>query len=354
MTVTTQSIQEFNSDHQAAQTLSSISIIVPTYNSARTLKQCLTSIIQQDYPQGLVEIIVADGGSVDSTLQIVSEFPRARLVHNKLRTGEAGKAIAVHHAKNEILAFIDSDNILPSTDWLSKMAIPFSDKTVVGSEPLYYSHRRSDPLITRYCALLGMNDTLCLFLGNYDRYCYVTDKWTETKVFASDMGSYLRIMLNDQNLPTLGANGFLVRAATIRTLSLRSYLFDIDLVYQLVSTGHSVFAKVKVGIVHLFASNLREYIRKTRRRVSDYLYFDEIGDRSYPWIQLGSVKTQRFILDTLLLIPLINTAAKGYRRNPDRAWLFHPIACWITLVVYGSSSLGWFARGASRSQGQRV
>jgi len=293
---------------------------------------------------------VADGGSVDSTLHIASEFSGARVVHNRLRTGEAGKAIGTDHARNEILAFIDSDNILPSADWLRKMVIPFSDETVVGSEPLYYSHRRIDHLITRYCALLGMNDTLCLFLGNYDRYCSLTGKWTETRVTVSDMGSYLRIILNGRSLPTMGANGFLVRAAAIKGQSFRSYLFDVDMVYQLVSEGHNVFAKVKVGIVHLFARDLREYVRKTRRRVSDYVHFDEIENRSYPWNQLGLAKTQRFILDTLLLVPLINAAAKGYRKRPDRAWLFHPIACWITMLVYGSSSLGWLAKGVGRNR----
>lgn len=40
---------------------------------------------------------------------------------NPLRTGEAGKAIGVKEAKNEIIALIDSDNLLPQRDWLLKM-----------------------------------------------------------------------------------------------------------------------------------------------------------------------------------------------------------------------------------------
>ncbi len=38
-----------------------------------------------------------------------------------LKTGEAGKAAGVKHARNEIIALIDPDNILPSRDWLSRM-----------------------------------------------------------------------------------------------------------------------------------------------------------------------------------------------------------------------------------------
>jgi len=59
--------------------------------------------------------------------------------------------------------------------------------------------------------MLGMNDPLCLFLGNYDRICMVTGKWTEMPVIEEDKGNYIKIELDDKKLPTIGANGFLVR-----------------------------------------------------------------------------------------------------------------------------------------------
>ena len=37
---------------------------------------------------------------------------------------------------------------------------------------------RDDGYITCYCALLGMNDPICLFFGNYDRFNLITNKWT--------------------------------------------------------------------------------------------------------------------------------------------------------------------------------
>ncbi len=44
-----------------------------------------------------------------------------------LKTGEAGKAVGMKQARGEIIALIDSDNILPSRDWLSFMVEPFHD-----------------------------------------------------------------------------------------------------------------------------------------------------------------------------------------------------------------------------------
>lgn len=49
-----------------------ISIIIPTYNMANFLSQCLVSIIQQNYPNQ--EIIIIDGGSSDKTFEIVEKF----------------------------------------------------------------------------------------------------------------------------------------------------------------------------------------------------------------------------------------------------------------------------------------
>lgn len=40
-----------------------ISIVIPTLNSEKTLKDCLKSIAEQDYPHNHLEIIIADGGS---------------------------------------------------------------------------------------------------------------------------------------------------------------------------------------------------------------------------------------------------------------------------------------------------
>jgi len=97
----------------------SISIIIPTYNSEKVLPLCLESIETQDY-RGDIEIIIADGGSTDSTLEIAKQYTN-KIYPNPLKTGEAGKAVGLRHSKGEIIALIDSDNILPSRDWLSRM-----------------------------------------------------------------------------------------------------------------------------------------------------------------------------------------------------------------------------------------
>ncbi len=317
--------------------LPTISIVIPTLNSAKTLGLCLKSIAEQDYPRRKIEILVIDGGSKDETIKIAMKHNVKKILHNPLKTGEAGKALGVSEAGNEIIALIDSDNILNEKNWLKKMTEPFNDKKIVGSEPLYYTYRREDSFLTRYCALVGMNDVLCLYLGNYDRYCLITNRWTELKVRTIDKGSYLSLVLDEKNIPTMGANGFLVRTHAAKCLDYKPYLFDIDFIYELIKNGYNEFAKVKIGIIHLFADDIGIFIRKTYRRVRDYLFYERQRMRKYPWKRQNFLRMLKFALYTMTLIPISIDSIRGYRRLPDKAWFFHLVACWLTLLVYGIS-----------------
>ncbi len=316
--------------------LPTVSIIIPVYNSDKTLRECLEGIRMQDYPGEKLEVIIADAGSTDSSLEIAKSYNIDKIVHNVLKTGEAGKAVGVGEAKNDIIALIDSDNVMESKDWLKRMVEPFQDMDIVASEPLNYTYRKSDGFITRYCALIGMNDPLCVFLGNYDRYSSLTGKWTECPVEVNDRGGYLKVtLLDEKRLPTIGANGFLVRRDELLKCHIKGYLFDIDVVYDLMKHGRSKFAKVKIGIIHIFSGDTRAFIRKQKRRVKDYLYFSKVKDlRRYPWGSVNKKRLIKFVVYSFLIVPLLFQAIRGYLKQPDRAWFFHPVACVITLWVY--------------------
>lgn len=325
--------------------LPTISIIIPTLNSAKTLKDCLESIAMQDYPKDTIEVIIADGGSSDGTLEIINSINAAdsinlEILSNSLKTGEAGKAVGLKYARNDLLAFIDSDNILPDKDWLKRMVEPFDDPEIIASEPIEYTYRPNDGYITRYCALLGMNDPLCLFLGNYDRYSVLTGKWTSLPLNVEDRGRYLKVILDPKMIPTIGANGFLIRKDILDEVKVKDYFFDIDILYA-VSANHALkMAKVKNGIIHIFSGNISTFARKQKRRIRDYLYYNKLGIRKYPWNKVNKIGLAKFILSCLLLFPLLFQSIRGYLKKSDPAWFFHPFACWITLWEYGWGRIG--------------
>jgi len=312
-----------------------VSFAIPVLNSARTLRACLESIRAQDYPPEQVEVILADGGSRDGTLEIAAAFG-VRVLPNPRRTGEAGKAVALAACTGEVVALVDSDNLLPHPGWLKEMVAPFSDPEIAASEPWEFTWRRQDPAWTRYCALVGANDPLCIYLGNYDRLNRARGDWTRLPVPYQDVGPYLKLTLNPDYLPTIGANGFLVRRRLLADQ--REYLFDVDLPGELARRGYPHVAKVKTGIIHLYATRTRDFARKQRRRVEDFFFFRREGGRAYPWHRFvpGVVK---FCLATVLVVPVAALAAKGFWKLPDAAWWLHPAACWLTLWIYGTTAV---------------
>ena len=335
-----------------------LSIVIPVLNSEKTLGACLDAITAQTLPRGDYEIVIADAGSTDRTLEIARAAGVDVICNNPLKTGEAGKTAGIAAAHGDIIALVDSDNILPDSRWLERMLAPFGDPEVLATEPIAYTSRAEDPALTRYFALLGMNDPICLFTRNYDRLSAITGTWTGLNVATEDKGDWLKLRLANEALPTIGANGFVFRRTLLDGTNWQPYLFDIDILYERIQRDGAVaVAKVKTGIVHLYCARLGDFARKQRRRIRDFLFFAQEKKRSYPWNRQRKTGIILFCLATATVLPLAVQALIGFCRRPDRAWLYHIPVCWLTLWVYGcgaiSKALGRRQAPVDRSNWQK-
>ena len=92
--------------------METFSIIIPTYNSAKTLKYCLDSIESQTFPN--FEILIMDGASSDSTLEIANQYHDERIrIYSEIDKGiydAMNKGIAI--SKGEWIYFLGSDDKL--------------------------------------------------------------------------------------------------------------------------------------------------------------------------------------------------------------------------------------------------
>ena len=60
--------------------MSTVSVVIPMYNSEKTIEQVLGSVISQTAISEIAEIIVVDDGSTDSSALLVEEFIRTHPV----------------------------------------------------------------------------------------------------------------------------------------------------------------------------------------------------------------------------------------------------------------------------------
>lgn len=91
-----------------------ISIVIPTYNRVKMLKDLIESIKQSSYPSEKIEIIVVDDNSSDGTSDfITSFFPEIVLVRNKRNMLQSyGRQIGMSKSNGEFILFIDDDNVI--------------------------------------------------------------------------------------------------------------------------------------------------------------------------------------------------------------------------------------------------
>jgi cellulose synthase/poly-beta-1,6-N-acetylglucosamine synthase-like glycosyltransferase len=113
----------------AATIYPKVSIIVAAYNSQDTIEECLKSILALKYPESFFEVIVMDGGSKDSTVEIAEKFP-VKVISNHLNA-PAAYNYSMKIAANPILGLIDADAKVES-EWLNKLVPHLSDSKVAG------------------------------------------------------------------------------------------------------------------------------------------------------------------------------------------------------------------------------
>jgi GT2 family glycosyltransferase len=92
-----------------------VSIIVCSYNGAKTLSNCLESLGRIDYPN--YEVILIDDGSTDDTREIAARFPKVRYVYQTNHGLSHARNHGAALAKGEIFAYTDSD-CMADPDWL--------------------------------------------------------------------------------------------------------------------------------------------------------------------------------------------------------------------------------------------
>ncbi len=105
-----------------------ISVVVCSYNGARTIGDCLEALGRLAYPN--YEVIVVDDGSTDTTATIARRYD-CRLIRTKNRGLATARNTGLEAASGEIVAYID-DDAYPDPHWLTYLAATFLSTSHAG------------------------------------------------------------------------------------------------------------------------------------------------------------------------------------------------------------------------------
>ncbi len=93
-----------------------VSVIIPAYNIESLLEKCVASVAEQDYPDGLLEVIVVDDGSTDNTAKIADElsekYPNVTVLHKENGGSSSARNLGIRHSKGDYVGFVDSDDFV--------------------------------------------------------------------------------------------------------------------------------------------------------------------------------------------------------------------------------------------------
>lgn len=322
---------------------STISVVIATYNSQNTIEKCLKSVRDQKYPQEKIEIILADGNSKDKTLQIAKKYNvKILAIDPQKQNAEYNKGVAVRKATGELLLLIDHDNVLPHANWLTKMIKPLRDNNdIVAVETLRYHYDPKAVLLDRYFALFGAGDPLAFYLGKADRLSFIYDTYN---LFGDvrDMGSYYIVRFKPSEIPTLGANGFLIRRNILMENAQvgEDHFFHIDVNVDLIKKGYNTYAFIKDDIIHLTGyKNISSFLYR-RKLFMEQFHFQTKARRRYSvFMKQDTLNLLKFILYAATFVKPTFDAARGYIKIQDSAWFLHPFLSFTLLVIYGYTTI---------------
>ena len=100
-----------------------ITFIIPVYNVAGYIRQCVDSVLSQTY--GNIQVILSDDGSSDESGIICDEYAKAdsrvTVIHEKNAGLSAARNRGIDRAEGEYIVFLDSDDYWESDDMLEKI-----------------------------------------------------------------------------------------------------------------------------------------------------------------------------------------------------------------------------------------
>jgi len=124
-----------------------ISVIIPAYNRAKTLRRSVVSVINQSRP--VLEILIVDDASSDNTVdvarELIKQFPIVKLIELVENSGaQNARNIGVQKSSGEWVAFLDSDDVWKPIKIEMQIDLVNRDPALIGVFTGFEFHRSDE------------------------------------------------------------------------------------------------------------------------------------------------------------------------------------------------------------------
>lgn len=192
--------------------MNTLSIIIPTYNESKTVHTVLERVFSASVSGWKLEVIVVDDGSVDGTVDVLSQWKKKARIITLPRNQGKGAAVTegLRHATGNVILIQDADLEYSPSDYPVLLA-PFDNPRVT---VVYGSRFLGSHLSTMFVYALG--NKFVTLVTNILYNTNITDMETGYKAF---------------------------RADAVKNLDIRAKRFDFEpeITAKLLRTGHQIY-----------------------------------------------------------------------------------------------------------------
>ena len=246
-----------------------VSVVIPAYNASKTIDDCLTSILKQDFSD--YEVVVVDDGSTDDTSEKVKRYP-VKLIKNPSQGLPAARNAGFEASKGNILVFLDSDCVV-GRDLVAKLIGPLQNPEVGVTQP-WWDNINKDRLVPSlifkiYEYLVPDTKYPDYFWG----YCFAIRRELLERVGGFD--------------PRTGIGAE-----------------DVELAHRIIKGGYKISLMKELRVRHLFRQSLIAHIKRHIKTAKQHLVFVGESKRFIYNQRINAIEYVKFILHGLTMLAL--------------------------------------------------
>ena len=287
----------------APNTLPSVTVAVVAHRAGGFIEECLRSASNQDYPRGLLHLLVVDDSDDPATKEACARYGAEYVYAPETDTPGKARNVALRLVKTDVIAFLDTDCVAPE-DWVNTIVSDLREyEEVVGVVGCYTGGRNwiqrvfNQESVTKtkeVKAPVGILEGNCAFwVKALEGKSFGVYKYSEGNVLSTQIAADGKNILLDYDLKVIH-NGFTYTPRKLFRMgraqmhnnrdyfggSLRAEVFSVCVVASLAMLFASPFyswllALPSLGVNAVFVGFAKTYHKQIPRKwiIQSYLYF---------------------------------------------------------------------------------